>query len=198
MADVAFHPQSEKAAFRSRLRAARAVRGSENAAQAGEAIARVGADFLRDATSIAAYAGIRGEPPTRPLLDRLVELAITVLLPVVDEDRLDWTEYDAWPALVDHDGLLEPVGSRRGPEVLRGVDVVLAPALAVDRHGHRLGRGGGHYDRALVGVPRKRIVAVVFSDEILDDLPVEPHDVMVGAALTPDGVVELGGDAGLP
>ena len=53
---------------------------------------------------------------------------------------------------------------------------MLAPALAVDGAGRRLGQGGGSYDRALerAGAP---VVAVVFDDEVLDgQIPVEAHD----------------------
>ena len=62
---------------------------------------------------------------------------------------------------------------------------MLVPALAVDRHGRRLGQGGGSYDRAL---PRTSapVVAVVFGDEVLDTLPAEPHDRSVDGVLTPD------------
>jgi 5-formyltetrahydrofolate cyclo-ligase len=125
------------------------------------------------------------------LLDALRERGADVLLPVVTPGRLDWGRYDDWPALADRGGLLEPAGDVV-PAGLRDVDLVFAPALAVDRMGNRLGRGGGYYDRALLDVPPERIVAVVFSDEVVDVVPTQPHDVRVGAALTPDGVVALG------
>jgi 5-formyltetrahydrofolate cyclo-ligase len=182
----------EKAALRSRLRAARATRGPSQLTRAAAGIARAGVAHCGGATTVAAYASVRDEPPTHELLDLLAGRGLTVLLPVVGADGLDWAEYDGWAALADHDGLLEPTGDPAGPAALLAAEVVLAPALAVDRQGHRLGRGGGYYDRALVGVPRERIVAVVFADEVLDDLPVQRHDVPVSAALTPEGVVGLG------
>ncbi|HKR52384.1 MAG TPA: 5-formyltetrahydrofolate cyclo-ligase, partial [Pseudonocardiaceae bacterium] len=64
---------------------------------------------------------------------------------------------------------------------------VLVPALAVDRHGARLGRGGGYYDRTLpLAAPSTPLVAIVRDDEVLTSLPVQPHDVPVTAALTPN------------
>ena len=66
-----------------------------------------------------------------------------------------------------------------------------APALAVDRHGHRLGRGGGYFDRALAAVPPSMSVAVVYDDEVLDEVPTQPHDRDVGAALTPSALRPL-------
>ncbi|MGH3580223.1 MAG: 5-formyltetrahydrofolate cyclo-ligase, partial [Mycobacterium sp.] len=72
---------------------------------------------------------------------------------------------------------------------------VLVPALAVDRRGNRLGRGAGFYDRALpLADPDARLIAVVRDDELLDEVPAEPHDVAMTHMLTPGlGVVALTG-----
>jgi 5-formyltetrahydrofolate cyclo-ligase len=69
---------------------------------------------------------------------------------------------------------------------VRDADVVLVPALAVDRDGHRLGRGRGYYDRALESVTAP-VVAVVYDDDVIDDVPIEPHDRCVDGRLTPSG-----------
>uniref|UniRef100_UPI0030EF2491 5-formyltetrahydrofolate cyclo-ligase n=1 Tax=Aquipuribacter hungaricus TaxID=545624 RepID=UPI0030EF2491 len=95
-----------------------------------------------------------------------------------------------------------PGGPRLGTAAVASCDLVLVPALAVDRAGTRLGQGGGSYDRALARAhtaPGRRpgeggplVLAVVHDDEVLDDLlPREPHDVAVHGALTPSGVVLL-------
>jgi 5-formyltetrahydrofolate cyclo-ligase len=80
----------------------------------------------------------------------------------------------------------EPTGPPLGITVIATAVLVLVPALAVDRRGIRLGRGGGHYDRTLPlarsGTP---LVAIVRDDEVLASLPAEPHDFPVTAALTP-------------
>jgi 5-formyltetrahydrofolate cyclo-ligase len=70
---------------------------------------------------------------------------------------------------------------------LNEVEMVLAPGLAVDRRGVRLGKGGGYYDRALRGLAEGIPVAVLlFDGELVDDLlPAEAHDVPVGAVVTP-------------
>ena len=181
----------DKPGLRSRLRAARARRDSSELAVLGERLARAGAALTRGASTVAAYAAVGSEPPTRPLLDLLGDAAVTVLLPVVIGRGLGWSKYDGWTALVDRQGLLEPAGDV-SRDALHDVDLVFVPALAVDHSGNRLGRGGGYYDRALVEVPRQRVVAVVFGDEVLDVVPTQSHDVRVGAALTPDGVLQLG------
>ena len=61
---------------------------------------------------------------------------------------------------------------------------MLAPALAVDATGHRLGQGGGSYDRALARTDAP-VLAVVFDDELIAEVPTEPHDRLVSGVLTP-------------
>ena len=72
--------------------------------------------------------------------------------------------------------------------------VVLVPAVAVDRTGLRLGRGGGSYDRALARVgPAILTVAPLYDSEVLPTVPAEPHDQRVRAAATPsDGLLRFG------
>jgi 5-formyltetrahydrofolate cyclo-ligase len=83
-------------------------------------------------------------------------------------------------------GLREPVGPRLGPDAIGLADVLLIPALAVDRRGVRLGRGAGHYDRSLPKAGAEAaLIAVVRDEELVDQLPDEPHDVRMTATLTP-------------
>jgi 5-formyltetrahydrofolate cyclo-ligase len=72
--------------------------------------------------------------------------------------------------------------------------VVFVPALAVDRTGVRLGRGAGFYDRTLsLAHSSARLVAVVRDDELVGEIPAEPHDVPMTHALTPGrGLIRLG------
>jgi 5-formyltetrahydrofolate cyclo-ligase len=72
------------------------------------------------------------------------------------------------------------------------VDLVVAPGLAFDREGHRLGYGGGHYDRFLARMggeaPR---VGVAFSLQIVERVPVEPGDEPVDVVVTDQGWFEV-------
>ncbi len=188
--------QAEKQAWRRRLAAAREARTAAARAADGRLLAAAFAGWLaRDVHTLAAYAGVGTEPPTRVLLVAVAASGRTVLLPAVLRGGvLDWAAYDGWDQLVRGPiGLREPAGPRLGAGALASVDLVVAPALAVDRTGTRLGRGGGYYDRALTGVAPAHVVAVVFDDEIVARLPREEHDRPVGAALTPSGIVALNG-----
>ena len=110
---------------------------------------------------------------------------------------MSWAEYTGDEHLVSAPfGLREPAGPTLPPEEVTTATWLLVPALAVDRHGVRLGRGAGFYDRTLsLAAPEARIVAVVYDHELVAQLPDEPHDHRVGWALTPSaGLIPLGGE----
>lgn len=113
------------------------------------------------------------------------------LLPVLQPDGdLDWAA-DSGEYVENRVGLREPVGPRLGPGAIADCDLVLVPALLVDREGYRLGRGGGSYDRALRRATGLT-VALLHDGELVPELPREPHDVPVHAVATPSlGVVQL-------
>jgi 5-formyltetrahydrofolate cyclo-ligase len=185
-----------KATVRETLHAARTRRADEQRLAAGEALVRW-ATALPAADLVAGFLGVGTEPPTLPLLRALRERGATVLLPVVrPQARLDWAALPADEAELTAGplGLREPPPPYLGEGTLARAGLVLVPALAVDRSGRRLGRGGGFYDRALAALPAHVVrVAVVFDDELLDELPAERHDQPVSAVLTPGGLYRLGG-----
>ncbi|MDI7776306.1 5-formyltetrahydrofolate cyclo-ligase [Asticcacaulis sp. EMRT-3] len=72
-------------------------------------------------------------------------------------------------------------------------DVVLVPLLAFTRDGHRLGYGGGYYDRALAALRAQgdvRVCGIAFSGQELADLPFEVHDQKLDDIWTEQGVIE--------
>ncbi len=150
---------------------------------------------VRRAATVAAYVSIGQEPGTGPLLELLTSLGKRVVLPVLLPDNdLDWAAYTGPAGLVPAGrGLLEPVGARLGVDAVATADVVLVPALAVDRTGMRLGRGGGSYDRVLGRVPVGTFVcALLYDGEVVDRVPHDDHDRPVNAVVTPSGVSRTG------
>lgn len=149
------------------------------------------------AGTIAAYVSVGAEPDTRGLLFALWKRGTYVLLPrLLPDGDLDWASYEGPDSLVPGPrGCLEPSEPPRGTGAVASADVVVVPAVAADRTGLRLGRGGGSYDRALARVgPAILTVALLYDGEIVQaPLPAEPHDQRVRAAVTPaEGLVRLG------
>ena len=147
------------------------------------------------AGTVAAYYSVGAEPETRGLVYGLWKRGTYVVLPVLTGDGdLDWASYEGPESMVPGArGLLEPGEAPRGVEAVARADAVLVPALAVDRAGHRLGRGGGSFDRALARVgPLVPLIALLYDDELLDRVPAEPHDIRVRAVVRPaHGVTAL-------
>jgi 5-formyltetrahydrofolate cyclo-ligase len=178
-----------KAALRARFLARRAARPSGERAAAAAAVTAALLRGLADVRTLAAFVPDPTEPGAGRLPAAYTQLRARVLLPVVPADgrELGWA-VDTGRLAPGRFGLMEPVGPRLGPTALGAAQVVVVPAVAVSRSGVRLGRGGGYYDRALRHArPEARLVALVFDDELVDDLPSEPHDQRVTAVVTPSG-----------
>lgn len=189
--------EESKIALRQVIRTAREVRSDRLRTEASQAVADLVIQIpeVANARCIASYAARPAEVGTGPLLEALSERGTRVLLPVLGAGlSREWAEYAGQEDLeVRAPGRPpEPSGPSMPPEILAEADVVIAPALAVDSRGVRLGQGGGWYDRALEHVrPGVLTIVLVYPEEIYDaeerPLPVEDHDVRVDAVATPEG-----------
>jgi 5-formyltetrahydrofolate cyclo-ligase len=193
---------NDKATTRSRLINERITLGSETRADQSARACRVLLDAIADRgpRRVAAYVAVGVEPNTRTLIDGLSAAGCDVLLPVLLPDGdLDWARFTGHDRLAPGRlGILEPIGARLGVSAVLDCDVLVTPALAVDAHGVRLGRGGGSYDRVLrrtmAATTRPWSIALLFDGESGVPLPVEPHDRAVDAAATPSGLRHYGSD----
>jgi len=187
----------DKQALRQSVRQRRAARSTEDQIIAADAIAARAVAFLpQQPGNITCFMSMPGEPGTGPLLSRLLERGHRVWMPRIMGHALSWvhvtadTEYVTGPL-----GIREPVGP--AVESLEFADVVLMPALAVDPAGRRLGQGGGYYDGALADLPvlvdgGPMLVALVHDDEVVDEVPIEEHDRLVDAIVTPRRTLRTG------
>ncbi len=167
----------------------RRTRPLADRAAAADAVAAALLAGLRGVRTLAAFVPDATEPGSGRLPDAYAELGARVLLPVIPPTGriLEWAAYTG-ELEAGRFGLSQPVGPRLGATAIKEADAVVVPALAVDRFGIRLGRGGGYYDRALVHArPGAVLVTVVFDAERVDELPREVHDRPVAAVVTPSG-----------
>jgi 5-formyltetrahydrofolate cyclo-ligase len=189
------------AAAKARLRADVLVRrqtlSAEERASSGRRLrdAVLAAPETQMAGTVAAYVSVGAEPDTRGLIFALWKRGTYVLLPLLRPDGdLDWASYEGPESLAPGPrGLLEPTQPPRGVTAITSADLIIAPALAVDRLGTRLGRGGGSYDRALARVgPSILTIALLYEGELLAQIPRGRHDVPVRAAALPgEGISRL-------
>lgn len=149
-------------------------------------------DF-RQARTVLLSLAFRSEWETRPLLRTALASGKSVAAPRVNAARrmletyaVSDPERDLGPG---YRGIAEPL-PHCPPLALEAVDWVLVPGVAFDMHGHRLGYGGGYYDRLL---PLLRDdahrVAGAFDLQIVERVPIAPHDRPLDAILTETRVI---------
>ena len=185
---------NRKQDLRRLLLAARRIRPAAERATAQQANAAHLTAVLSRYRLVCGYLPLPSEPLSAVLLDLLAGSGTEVLVPVISADApLDWSRHPA-PTALGAFGIAEPVGPRLGPQAICRADAIVVPALAVDRAGRRLGRGGGHYDRSLALLRPQTlpsaspcVIAVLFDDEMVDEVPVDFHDRPVDAVVTPTG-----------
>lgn len=168
------------------------------AAQSPDAGQRAAA-WLPDArlggwTFAAGYRPRGGEIDPRPLMARLAAAGAMLALPVA-LDRESPLEFRAY-APGDR---LEPdayfIAAPTGEAPLVRPDLVIAPLLAFDRRGGRMGQGGGHYDRTLAQLRAEGpvfVLGLAYAAQEVAEIPAEPHDQRLDAILTETGYIEVG------
>ena len=137
----------------------------------------------QQADVLMAFYPLPDEIDIRPLLAEAYRNK-TVLLPVITDGKIHLHPYRGEEQMKE--GLfhiLEPV-TEEFTDYDR-IDVILVPGVAFDGEGHRLGRGKGFYDRFLPLVPKAYKVGVGYNCQLLDAIPVEPHDVPLDRIVVP-------------
>jgi 5-formyltetrahydrofolate cyclo-ligase len=173
------------------MSALRRAVGSSDRRTAGEAIA---GHLLREIAPHrvrrwALYADLADEVPMRPLFEAIRRVSIP-LLPRIEGSRLAFFSVRSWSDLRPGAyGVLEP--ARGGGTVrLTPDDAVVLPGVAFDRSGHRLGRGGGFYDRAFAGAQSQPLlIGAGYAFQLQAQVPHGTGDRRVDVVATDRGVI---------
>lgn len=183
-----------KPELRRELLARRRAMSPEAVAQLSDAIAaRVLAlpEFLA-APTVYAYVAVKNEVDTRSLIAAALGRGAMVCCPRVEGESLRWGVVADIARLEPGPfGTLVPPASAPEAPVPRAEDLCLVPAVAVRRDGHRLGQGGGYYDRFLRGFTGHR-VALAYAWQWSEDFFPETHDVAVAILVSEAEVVRVG------
>lgn len=155
------------------------------------AIASHGADAIdfEAGAIVSGFLPIRSEVDLRPLMASLRDRSARLCVPVIlDKKTIVFRELVRGADLVP--GTFGTFGP--GPEAAElDPDVMLVPLSAFDRQGHRIGYGGGYYDRAIHRLQQKglkpKLIGIAFDCQEVASVPFEPHDIRLDAVLTESG-----------
>lgn len=170
----------DKKALRSQIRAQKRAMSEEEIVRASE---RLGELFLaseayQQARTIYGYLPYNQEVRTVPMLERALKDGKRVAVPKVYGDEMRFIYMDDLSAVEKgYAGIPEPIAD--GPVADDTTALVLMPGLAFDPQGHRIGYGGGFYDKFLEKEPGHPTLALCYGFQMLDHLETEAHDKMV-------------------
>lgn len=141
----------------------------------------------QEADRILGFVPMASEPDLMPLLRAASAAGRTVCVPRWNP-QLETYEAASLPPdgglVLGPFSVLEPAADLPALPLER-LDLILVPGLAFDRHGWRLGRGRGFYDRLLRQAVSARRWGIAFDTQVVESVPNEPHDVNVHILVTP-------------
>lgn len=173
----------EKKLMRREIRARKSMLSEEDkAAAAAMAAARIEAlPEYSAAHTVLAYSSMPDELPTSAILDNALA-GKTVVLPVVNGDSLELRRYEPEHMRAGYKGILEPSDEAAAVSP-SDIDLAIIPGMAFDAEGHRLGRGGGFYDR-LIPQLHCPLIGIGFACQMVSKVPVEHFDLPVDIVIS--------------
>ncbi|SDJ34974.1 5-formyltetrahydrofolate cyclo-ligase [Ferrimonas sediminum] len=150
---------------------------------------------IQHAKVIALYLPQDGEPDLQPLSHRLWQQGKTLALPVMHpfcRERMLFQRYAPDTRLKpNHFGIAEPYWNQSELILKHQMEVMLMPLVGFDAQGHRLGMGGGFYDRFLAGPNRPcHLIGIAHQCQQVSALPPQPWDIDIDAIATPEQWIE--------
>lgn len=145
---------------------------------------------FRRAQRLLVYADYNREVITRYLIEEAWKSGKEVAVPkVVGKDMIFYKLTDFSQLEPGYYGIPEPAQGKivEWPQAL-----MIMPGVAFDKENHRVGYGGGFYDRYLEKHPEVERVAIAFSFQILDEVPTEPTDICPQIIVTEKEIYYLG------
>ena len=168
-----------RAVIREKKRAMTPAQIEEKSAALGELLFQ--SELYRQAKTLYGYLPYNQEVRTIPMLARAIADGKRVAVPKVYGETMKFLYItDLSQIAPGYAGIPEPIAD--GPEADDPSALVLMPGLAFDPQGHRIGYGGGFYDRFLASEPHPTI-ALCYDFQLVDSLPTETHDIPVDVVL---------------
>lgn len=139
-------------------------------------------EAYKAAKTIYGYLPYNQEVRTIPMLEQALKDGKRVAVPKVYGDEMKFLYLDDLSQVEKgYAGIPEPIAD--GPVADDDTALVLMPGLAFDPAGHRIGYGGGFYDKFLAAEPNHPTLALCYEFQMLPELHTEEHDIPVDTVL---------------
>ena len=174
----------DKQTLRRMIREKKRAMTAEQIVSASERLAELFAasPLYHKAKTIYGYLPYNQEVRTVPMLERALREGKRVAVPKVYGDEMKFIYMDDLSAVeTGYAGIPEPIADE--PVADDPTALVLMPGLAFDREGHRIGYGGGFYDKFLSAEPNHPTLALCYGFQMLDHLETEEFDIPVDCVL---------------
>lgn len=175
----------DKAEIRKQIRALkRAMTPEEKLSRSEVVMHRLEQEpVFRESRVVLLYWSMADEVQTHAFVERWYRDKV-LLLPCVQGEDLVLRQYTGPECMVagEQFGIGEPTGAEWTD--LDAIEVIAVPGVAFDRKNNRMGRGRGFYDRLLKSTPKATKIGLAYGFQLLDEIPVEPHDVPMDMILS--------------
>ncbi|MBL7032490.1 MAG: 5-formyltetrahydrofolate cyclo-ligase [Nitrospira sp.] len=146
-----------------------------------------------DAKSVLMYVSFRTEVDTFGQLKGILCLGKKLIVPFVNSNQKTLILYeikDTSELKPGYMGIPEPEVSEDRKVELNDIDLIVVPGTGFDIKGDRIGYGGGYYDRLLSSASKKiTTIALAFEEQIVENIPAEPHDMKMNIIVTDERVI---------
>jgi 5-formyltetrahydrofolate cyclo-ligase len=189
-------PASAKTVLRLQMRDLRKRLAGEAPDAGNGAASYLPAELAKSASVVSGYRPRGSEIDPWPVMRAFAKHGARLALPVAFDRKspLEFRAYaDGDPLEPDAFNILAPTADAAIVEP----DLVIAPLLAFDRFGGRMGQGAGHYDRTLEGLRAWRplfVLGIAYAGQQVARVPLEPHDQRLEAILTEKAYIEASKD----
>jgi 5-formyltetrahydrofolate cyclo-ligase len=142
---------------------------------------------MKNAKKVLVYISTGEELVTHFMVRRFLEMDMTVYVPKTEPDSIIACRLDHWDDLeFGYQDILEP---KEVIEIIhpKEIDLILVPAVAFTKKGERIGMGSGYYDRFLARTDAFK-VGLAYEDQIIDEIPVEDHDIHMDIVITDENI----------
>jgi len=142
-------------------------------------------DLYRNAKTIGAYYSIGSEVRTQDILQEILNAGKELALPKVVKNDLVFKKISNFSELEPGNfSVMEP---KDKCEIMKNLDIVIVPAIALSKDGFRLGYGFGYYDRYLHG-KKSTTIALSYAKQVIKSFSHDEHDIKMNFIVTEDKV----------